>query len=97
MSFPIFYASQIGAVLAAAAKAKGILGASSGGVSAPSFGGSIGGATAGASGSQINQVSNTATLLDQSQQNLTQRVVVLESDITGAQDSVTAVESLSTF
>lgn len=96
-SFPIFYASQIGAVLAAAAKAKGILGASSGGVSAPSFGGSIGGATAGASGSQINQVSNTATLLDQSQQNLTQRVVVLESDITGAQDSVTAVESLSTF
>ena len=94
-AFPIFYASQIGAVLAAAGKAKSILGKGGGGGSAPSI--PSAGATAGAGGVPLNNISNTASLVDQQQQEITTQVVVLESDITTTQENVTAVSELSSF
>jgi hypothetical protein len=95
IAFPIFYASQIAAVLAAAGKAKSILGKGGGGGSAPSI--PSAGATAGAGGVPLNNISNTASLVDQQQQEITTQVVVLESDITTTQENVTAVSELSSF
>ncbi len=94
-AFPIFYASQIAAVLAAAGKAKSILGAGGGGGSAPSI--PSAGASAGAGGVPLNNISNTASLVDQQQQEITTQVVVLESDITTTQENVTTVSELSSF
>ena len=55
-----------------------------------------GGASAGASGVPINNISNTASLIDQEQQNVTQ-VVVVETDITNTQNTVAAVTESATF
>ena len=55
------------------------------------------GASAGAGGVPINNISNTASLVDQQQQEITTQVVVLESDITTTQENVTAVSELSSF
>jgi len=81
------------AVLSGIASAKGILGEADSGLSASS----ITAAATGSEGVPINNISNTASLVDQDQQNITQRVVVLESDITGAQNSVADVEDSATF
>ena len=55
-----------------------------------------GGASAGAGGVPINNISNTASLIDQEQQNVTQ-VVVVETDITNTQNTVAAVTESATF
>ncbi len=55
-----------------------------------------GGASAGAGGVPINNISNTASLVDQEQQNVTQ-VVVVETDITNTQNTVAAVTESATF
>jgi hypothetical protein len=65
-------------------------------------GGSVSGgessASAGGIGAvPIGNISNTASLVDQQQQELTAQVVVLESDITTTQENVTAVSELSSF
>ena len=65
-------------------------GSVSGGQSGASAGG-VGGAV------QIGNISNTASLVDQQQQELTAQVVVLESDITSTQENVTTVSELSSF
>ena len=55
-----------------------------------------GGASDGANGVPINNISNTASLIDQEQQNVTQ-VVVVETDITNTQNTVAAVTESATF
>ena len=55
------------------------------------------GASAGAGAVPINNISNTAALVDQQQQEITAQVVVLESDITSTQENVTTVSELSSF
>ena len=65
-------------------------------------GGSVSGGESGASAGgvgavPIGNISNTASLVDQQQQELTAQVVVLESDITTTQENVTAVSELSSF
>ena len=85
--------SGVAAVVGGIAQAKSVLGDSS---STPSISGATG-AASGSSGADINQISNTSTLVDQNQQNLTQKVVVLESDITGAVNNVANVEQTATF
>ena len=86
--------SGISAVVGGIVQAKAVLKDSS---STPSISSAAGGAGGGSNGANINQISNTATLVDQNQQNLTQQVVVLESDITGAVNNVAAVEDAATF
>ena len=56
----------------------------------------VGGASDGANGVPINNISNTASLIDQEQQNVTQ-VVVVETDITNTQNTVAAVTESATF
>jgi len=56
----------------------------------------VGGASDGANGVPINNISNTASLVDQEQQNVTQ-VVVVETDITNTQNTVAAVTESATF
>jgi len=55
------------------------------------------GASAGAGGVPINNISNTASLVDQQQQEITAKVVVVESDITTTQENVATVSEVSTF
>lgn len=55
------------------------------------------GASAGAGGVPINNISNTASLVDQQQQEITAQVVVVESDITTTQENVATVSEVSTF
>lgn len=83
--------SGVTAVLTGIAQAKALLGQSQ------STSVDIGGATGGSGGGQLNQISNTATLIDQDQQEITQQVVVVESDITNAQNNVNVIESGATF
>ena len=55
------------------------------------------GASAGAGGVPIGNISNTASLVDQQQQEITAKVVVVESDITTTQENVATVSEVSTF
>ena len=86
--------SGVSAVLAGIIQAKGVLGSSD---ATPSVEGAISGASAGGAGVPLNNISNTAALVDQQQQEITTQVVVLESDITTTQENVTTVSELSSF
>lgn len=86
--------SGVSAVLAGAVQARRILGDSGGGVDSTA---AISAASAGAAGAAINPISNTASLVNQSQQEIVSRVVVVESDITAAQDSVASVAESASF
>tara|TARA_R110001599_G_scaffold249368_2_gene449232 strand:+ start:79 stop:2238 length:2160 start_codon:yes stop_codon:yes gene_type:complete len=94
----VFKAIQIGILAATTAaqisKIKSAQFGGGGGGSIGSAGG--GGASAGAGGVPINNISNTASLIDQNQQNVTQ-VVVVETDITNTQNTVAAVTESATF
>jgi hypothetical protein len=86
--------SGVSAVLAGIIQAKSVLGSSD---ATPSVEGAISGASAGGGGVPLNNISNTASLVDQQQQEITTQVVVLESDITTTQENVTTVSELSSF
>jgi len=87
-AFPIFYASQVGAILNAVGKAKSILKAGPS-VSAPSIPTTKGG---GGSNNAISDNNST----DQTSQNVI-KVVVLDSDITKQQQQTTKVKAVSTI
>lgn len=82
----------VAAVLAGIAQAKSILGAADSGISAQS----ITSAATGTEGAQLNNISNTASLVDQDQQNLSQPVLVVETfnEVNG---NVTEVEEAASF
>jgi hypothetical protein len=84
----------VSAVLAGVIQAKAVLGSSD---ATPSVDSAISGASAGGGGVPLNNISNTASLVDQQQQEITTQVVVLESDITTTQENVTTVSELSSF
>jgi hypothetical protein len=93
----VFKAIQIGILAATtAAQISKIKSAQFGGGASGSIGSAGGGASAGAGGVPINNISNTASLIDQNQQNVTQ-VVVVETDITNTQNTVAAVTESATF
>ncbi len=84
----------VSAVLAGVIQAKAVIGSSD---ATPSVDSAISGASAGGGGVPLNNISNTASLVDQQQQEITTQVVVLESDITTTQENVTTVSELSSF
>lgn len=86
--------SGVSAVLAGVIQAKAVIGSSD---ATPSVDSAISGASAGGGGVPLNNISNTASLVDQQQQEITTQVVVLESDITTTQENVTTVSELSSF
>jgi hypothetical protein len=110
-AFPIFYATQIGAVLAAASKAKSILSKVKGGggggssVSSPSIGGggSIGSASISASlapiqsGVAVQQTSSIGTSNVNVQNQQTIKAYVVESDITDSQDRINKIKAAATI
>lgn len=83
-----------GATIAKIASTKFDSGGGSGSIGSVSS--AVGGASDGANGVPINNISNTASLIDQEQQNVTQ-VVVVETDITNTQNTVAAVTESATF
>jgi len=87
-AFPLFYASQVGAILNAVGKAKSILKAGPS-VSAPSIP-----TTKSVGGSNNAITDNNST--DQTSQNVI-KVVVLDSDITKQQQQTTKVKAVSTI
>ncbi len=87
-AFPLFYASQVSAILNAVGKAKSILKAGPS-VSAPSIP-----TTKGVGGSNNAITDNNST--DQTSQNVI-KVVVLDSDITKQQQQTTKVKAVSTI
>jgi len=89
--FPAILAG-VTAVLAGIGQAKAILGAGDSGLSAAS----ITGAATGTDGAQLNNISNTASLIDQDQQNLSQPVLVVES-FNEANNNIALAEELSSF
>jgi hypothetical protein len=84
----------VSAVLAGVIQAKQVIGSAG---NTPSVDSAISGASAGGGGVPLNNISNTASLVDQQQQEITTQVVVLESDITTTQENVTTVSELSSF
>ena len=86
--------SGVSAVLAGVIQATQVIGSAG---NTPSVDSAISGASAGGGGVPLNNISNTASLVDQQQQEMTTQVVVLESDITTTQENVTAVSELSSF
>jgi hypothetical protein len=95
LAFPIFYATQIAAVLGAASKAKNILsqvkgggGGGGGSVTAPSV-------STGAPITPAAPIQNTVTQLDQQSINqmgsATNRAYVVESDVTNKQERITRI------
>ena len=88
-AFPLFYASQVGAILNAVGKAKSILKAGPS-VSAPT----IPSATKGGGG--VNNAITDNNQGDQTSQNVI-KVVVLDSDITKQQQQTTKVKAVSTI
>lgn len=88
-AFPLFYASQVGAILNAVGKAKSILKAGPS-VSAPT----IPSATKGGGG--VNNAISDNNQGDQTSQNVI-KVVVLDSDITKQQQQTTKVKAVSTI
>lgn len=93
LAFPVFYASQIAAVLAAASRAKSIIGAGGSIPSAPSLGGSQ------SRPPQLNNVSAGVTSLSTDQNgdyNGTQKTQVIkayvvESDLTSSQKNIASI------
>jgi len=86
-AFPIFYATQVGAILSAVNKAKSLLGGGGGSSNSPSF-----------SSSGVNApVVNTSPLRTQQLNNITgdQRVHVLVKDINDGQRTVRVIDSNS--
>lgn len=110
-AFPIFYATQIGAVLAAASKAKSILSKVKGGggggssVSSPSIGGggSVGSASISASlapiqsGVAVQQTSSIGTSNVNVQNQSVIKAYVVESDITDSQDRINKIKAAATI
>lgn len=104
-AFPIFYATQVGAVLAAASKAKSILskvkgGGSGGSVSAPNVSGGANFNAAQApiqSGVAIQQTQTvgTANVNVQNQQAI--KAFVVERDITDSQDRINKIKAAATI
>jgi hypothetical protein len=98
-AFPIFYATQVAAVLNAAAKAKGILSQAKGG------GGAGGGVTAPTISTQApvappQPQAQTTTLDSQSINALgsqTSRAYVVESDVTSSQQRIAAIQQRARF
>ena len=88
-TFPLFYASQVGAILSAVGKAKSILKAGPS-VSAPT----IPSATKGGGG--VNNAISDNNQGEQTSQNVI-KVVVLDSDITKQQQQTTKVKAVSTI
>lgn len=110
-AFPIFYATQIGAVLAAASKAKSILSKVKGGggggsnISKPSYtgGGSIGSASINTpiapiqSGVAVQQTSSVGTTNVNLQNQQAIKAFVVESDITDSQDRINKIKAAATI
>jgi hypothetical protein len=95
LTYGIFAAQQVGAVLSAASQAKKILGASSS-VTAPNV--------SGGGGSSSVQTEQGQTRVDRTESNLTsglqdtaQRVYVVDSDITAVQNSTRKAQAVSTI
>lgn len=94
-AFPLFYASQVGAVLAAAAKAKQtLMSGKSGAISAPNISsGSTPTFSTGTNGAPIQTNDNNVTNL----QPPTSKVVVLAKDITEVTDKVSKIKANATY
>jgi hypothetical protein len=90
IAMPVFYASQVAAVLGAASKARGILGGGGGNVSAPSAG------SPGNISSQPPSI-NTFRTNGGSRIDPVTKVVVLEKDITNAVDRIARIKSNATL
>jgi len=84
--------SGVTAVLSGVAQAASILGTADSGISAES----ITSAATGAEGAQLNNISNTASLVDQDQQNLSQPVLVVES-FNEVNNNLTEVSEAASF
>ena len=111
-AFPVFYATQIGAVLAAVGKARSILskvkggGSSGGGVSRPSSGGGASGGNFNAaipaqapiqSGVPIQQTQAVGTANVNVQNQQTIKAYVVERDITDSQDRISKIKAAATI
>ena len=111
-AFPIFYATQVGAVLAAVGKARSILskvkggGSSGGGVSRPSSGGGASGGNFNAaipaqapiqSGVPIQQTQAVGTANVNVQNQQTIKAYVVERDITDSQDRISKIKAAATI
>jgi len=111
-AFPIFYATQVGAVLAAVGKARSILskvkggGSSGGGVSRPSSGGGASGGNFNAaipaqapiqSGVPIQQTQAVGTANVNVQNQQTIKAYVVERDITDSQDRISKMKAAATI
>jgi len=111
-AFPVFYATQIGAVLAAVGKARSILskvkggGSSGGGVSRPTSGGGASGGNFNAaipaqapiqSGVPIQQTQAIGTANVNVQNQQTIKAYVVERDITDSQDRISKIKAAATI
>jgi hypothetical protein len=88
-AFPIFYASQVTAILTAASKAKGILSSVKGGGSSGGGGGTMSAPSISSASAPIKPQSETTTLSTQSINQIgvaTSRAYVLESDVSSNQE-----------
>lgn len=94
-AFPIFYATQIAAVLGAVAKAKAVLSTTKGGAGSAGGGGGATMPNTAAPIAPAAPVTNTVTQLDQKSMNAvgnaTSRAYVVESDVTNSQERITRI------
>jgi hypothetical protein len=91
LTMPVFYASQVAAVLGAANKAKALLGGG-GGVSAPSGSGGGGGGSISSQPPRMDKFESNRPAM-----NPNQRVYVLEKDITDSQGRVARIRHNATL
>lgn len=95
-AFPIFYAQQIGAVLAAAKQAKNILGSGTS-VSPPSMSSGSGGSSSVTSGSSVNQVATNTTNNTQALNNQAPLVVLPIDSLKKVIDGSNKAEMVATI
>lgn len=95
-AFPIFYAQQIGAVLAAAKQAKNILGSGTS-VSPPSMSSGSGGSSSVTSGSSVNQVATNTTTNTQALNNQAPLVVLPIDSLKKVIDGSNKAEMVATI
>ena len=91
LAFPIFYASQVTAILTAASKAKGILSSVKGGGSSGGGGGAMSAPSISSVSAPIKPQSETTTLSPQSINQIgvaSSRAFVLESDVSSNQERI---------
>jgi uncharacterized membrane protein YgcG len=91
LTMPVFYASQVAAVLGAASKAKSLLGGG-GSTSAPSGGGGGGGGSISSQPPRMDKFESNRPAM-----NPNQRVYVLEKDITDSQGRVARIRHNATL